>query len=426
MMSGAPVFLWYNSQTEYGVENMLNNLYTHALRCSNNDLTETADESKKTYTFKYSGLEQRESVSDYYETTVTFKLGDNYEISYAFVTQDYYENNSSLAEQEDYVPTFTTDAAGKTTPMGDYSYSTIITVTQTTGERTATNSYDRDMFKIKSYKLMYDGTELAENAVIDCNAGSVYAIQITDVLPATANLTIDMMTFDYDGNYGGADNWLHNEHFTLLRSGNEIRISARHGGTWTIRIKTEYTDRKLVLNIIGSAPQSDMRPKLLNNASGTFYDGNEKTISVGGEVYFYGAVEQYANPAQTATVTSDNAQYATITKVTVNGVDCFKFAATREGEYQVTVVSDVAELVRCILTFTVSETNFSGLLSGTYTAQDRVGDIYTVTFTPYGNETIGGTVTVSRTPTDEDDNLITDQTVMQTFTFSVEGVNIVV
>lgn len=426
MMNGAPVFLWYNSQTEYGVENMLNNLYTHALRCSNNDLTETADEAQKTYSFKFSGLEQRERASDYYETTVTFKLGDSFEISYASVTQDYYENNSSLAEQDGYVPTFTTDAAGKTTPTGDYSYSTIITVTQTMGERTDTNSYDRDMFKIKSYKLMYNGAELQDGAELKCEAGNQYTIQITDVLPSTANMTIDMMMFDYEGNYGKADDWISNEHFALIRSGNEIRISAKHGGKWTISVSTEKTDRTFVLNITGSAPEKDMQPKLLNNASGAFYDGNEKTISVGGEIYFYGAVEQYANPAQTATVNSDNAEYATVTKAKIGGVDCWKFTATREGEYQVTVVSDVAVLVRCIFTFTVSETNFAELISGTYTAKDRVGDIYTVTFTPDGNEAISGTVSVTRTPTDENDNPIADQTVMQTFTFSVEGLNIVV
>ncbi|MBD5131233.1 MAG: hypothetical protein HDT28_01370 [Clostridiales bacterium] len=426
MMSGAPVFLWYNSQTEYGAENMLNNLYNHALKCSNNDLKETVDEAQKTYTFTFSGLEQRDRVSDYYKTTVTFKLGDSYEIAYAFVTQDYYENNSSLAEQDGYVPTFTTDASGKTTPTGDYSYSTMITVSQTTGERTETNGYDRDMFKIKSYKLMYQGKELAENAEIECNVGNIYMIQITDVLPTTANMTIDMMMFDYEGNYGGADVWISNEHFTLLRSDNAISISAKHGGTWTIIIKTENTERRLVLNITGSAPQKEMQPKLLNNVSGTFYDGNEKTVSIGGEIYFYGAVEQYANPAQTATINSDNAEYATVTKAKIGGVDCWKFTATREGEYQVTVVSDVATLVRCIFTFTVGEIDFEELLSGTYTAQDRVGDIYTVTFTPNGNEVIGGTVSITRTPTDENDDPITDQTVMQTFTFSVEGLNVVV
>lgn len=426
MMNGAPMILWYSSEVEYGAESALNNLYAHAQKCSNKDLKETADESTRTYSFEFSGLEQRENTSDYYKTKVTFKLGEGYEISYVKITQDYYENNSSLAEQAGYVPTFTTDATGKTTPTGDYSYSTIITVTQTAGERTETNSYDRDMFKIKSYKLMYNGVELQDGAELECEAGNQYTIQITDVLPSTANMTIDMMMFDYEGNYGKADYWISNEHFALIRSDNVICISAKHGGKWTISVSTEKTDRTFVLNITGSAPEKDMQPKLLNNASGAFYDGNEKTISVGGEIYFYGAVEQYANPAQTATVNSDNAEYATVTKAKIGGVDCWKFTATREGEYQVTVVSDVAVLVRCIFTFTVSETNFAGLLSGTYTAQDRAGDIYTVTFTPDDKEAIGGTVSVTRTPTDEDGNPITDQTVMQTFTFGVEGVNIVV
>ena len=424
MMGGAPVLLWYSSETEYGVESTLNNLYTHALRSSNKDLKETVDESTKTYTFEFSGLEQRESKSDYYETTVTFRLGENYEISYVKITQNYYENNSSLAGRDDYVPTFTTDAAGKTTPTGDYSYRTVITVNQTAGERTAQNSYGRDMFKITSYKLMYDGKELKDNAVMECVAGEMYTLTIADMLPETANLAMDMMLFDYEGNFGNAETWLNNEHFGLSRSGNQITLSTKHGGTWTILIKTEKTTKRIVVNILGNAPEADMQPKLLNGATGKFYDGNDKTLAVGDAVYFYGAVEQYANGAQTATVTSDNAEFATITKDTKDGVDCWKFTATKEGAYQVTVVSDVASRVRCIFNFTVTEIDFSGLLVGTYTVQDRVGDIYTVTFTQGQGETVGGTVSVTRTPTDENDNPLNDQAVTQTFTFGVEGTTI--
>ena len=426
MMNGAPLFLWYNSETVYGVENMLNNLYSHALKSSNNDLKETVDESKKTYSFTFSGLEQRDIKSDYYETTVTFKLGENYAITNVEVTQDYYENNSSLSGQEGYKPTFTTDVSGKTKPNGDYTYRTLITVEQTLGERTAQNKYGRDMFNVSSYKLMYDGKELADNAVLECVAGNMYNLQIVDVLPSTANLAVDVMLFDYEGNREGADLWIANEHFSLTRSGNNITLSTKHGGTWTFIFKTKNTTRTLKINVIGEAPREDMKPKLLNNASGTFYDGNEKTISVGDEVYFYGAVEQYANAAQTATVYADYAQYATVTPTTVGGVACWKFTATKEGTYQVTVVSDVAAIVRCIFTFTVSKVDFTGLLSGTYTVQDRAGVIYTATFAVNDSEPIAGSVSVTRTPTDEDDNLIVDKAVTQTFTFSVEGTRIAV
>ena len=426
MMSGAPILLWYNSETEYGVESMLNNLYAHALRCSNNDLRETVDESNRNYSFTFSGLEQRDNGSDYYETTVTFRLSENYVITDVKVTQDYYENNSGLAGQEGYKPTFTTDASGKTTPQGDYSYRTIITATQLEGERTAQNNYGRDMFKISSYKLMYNGAELADNSVLECEAGRMYQLQIVDVLPDTANLAVDIMMLDYEGNREGAGTWLSNEHFSLMRSGNNITLSTRHGGSWTLIFKTEKTTRTLRINVLGEAPREDMKPKLLNNSSGTFYDGNEKTTSIGGEIYFYGAVEQYANSAQRATIAPDNAEYATVTAVTVGGVNCWKFTATKEGSYQVTVVSDVAELVRCIFTFTVSKIDFSGLLSGAYTVQDRGGYIYTVAFAINDSETASGTVSVTRTPTDDDDNPLTEQAVTEAFDFSVEGTSVVV
>lgn len=426
MMSGAPVLLWYSNSTEYGAENALNNLYGHALRCSNKDLKETVDESAKTFAFSFSGLEQREGSSDYYETSVEFKLGDGYEISEVSITQDYYENNSTLAGQDGYKPTFVTDASGKTSPNGDYSYRTIISITQTTGERTAENKYSRNMFTVTSYKLVYDGKTLQDNAVLDCTAGNIYRLKITDVLPETAQLSIDAVLFDYEGNHGRVESFVSNEHFVLMHSGDEITVSTKHGGSWIIYIMTEKTKKTIVINVEGDAPEADMLPKLLNNDSGKFYDGSDKTVVVGDAVYFYGAVEQYANSAQTATVTSDNAADASIVAAKADGIDCWKFTADKAGTYQVTVVSDVAERVRCIFNFTVTEIDIASLLSGTYKVQDRVGDIYTVTFASFDKDSGTGTVSVTRTPTDEDNVPIEDRAVSQTFSFTAEGTSIAV
>lgn len=427
MMNGSPYILWYNSEIEYGIENALNNLYSHALRCSNDDFVPTADEATRSYSFEFSGLEFRDNSGDFYKTTVEFTLGEDYAIASVSLTQDYYENNSSLAGQEGYVPTFTTDpVTGKTTPGATYSYRTIITVSQTTGERTAQNEYDRNMFKVSSYTLSYNGTALADGAVLECSAGNTYVLQISDVLPATANLAVDIMQFDYEGNLEAPDFWLSNEHFTIVRDNNRISLSTRHGGTWTLLFTTARTTRRLTVHITGEPPE-DMQPKLYNNVSGAFYDGSEKTVGIGGAVYFYGAVDRYADSAQTATIDSDNAAYATITAATLNGVACWKFTATQAGSYQISVVSDSMALVRCIFVFTVSEAaDFSTLLSGTYTVQDQVGNIYTVAFTQTGADPLGGTVLVTCTPTDDSNNPITEEATRQTLSFYVDGMQIVV
>lgn len=429
MMNGSPYILWYNSSIEYGIENALNNLYSHALRCTNGDLDKSlfADEATRSYGFAFSGLEFRDNSGDYYETSVEFTLGEDYAIASVSIMQDYYENNSSLAGQEGYVPMFTTDpATGKTTPGAKYSYRTIITVTQTTGERTAENEYDRNMFKVSSYTLSYNGAALADGAVLECSAGNTYILEISNVLPATANLAVDIMQFDYEGNLQAPDFWLSNEHFTIVRDNTRISLSARHGGTWTLLFTTAQTTRRLTVHITGEPPE-DMQPKLYNNVSGAFYDGAEKTVGLGGAVYFYGAVDRYADSAQTATIDSDNAAHATVTAATLNGVDCWKFTATQAGTYQITVVSDSMALVRCTFVFTVSEVaDFSTLLSGTYTVQDQVGNIYTVAFTQNSADPLGGTVLVTCTPTDDSNDPITEEATQQTLSFYVDGMQIVV
>lgn len=427
MMNGAPILLWYSYETVYGAENALNVLYSHALRCSNDDLKETADESTRTYSFSFSGLESRDRNSDYYETTVNFTLGEDYSISYFKFTQDYYENNEGWSGQPGYSPTFITDpSTGKTAPNGDYSYRTIVTVTQTAGERTAENEYNREMFNISSYKLSYNGEELEEGATLNLNAGGTYTLVISDILPTTADLSVDIMQFDYEGNLGSGDFWIDNEDFSLTRKGTEITLSARRGGKHTLIFRTADTVRTLVVEITGEAPE-DMSPKLYNGVSKSFYDGNEKTVSVGGDVYFYGAVTRYSNAAQTAVITSENDEYVTITPVTLNGVACWKFTATQAGTYHIMVKSDVAPLTNCTFVFQVTETaDFASLLTGTYETQDRVGDIYRVSFNLTDADNIGGTVTVTRTPTDSDGNPVVAEAETLTLNFSLDDVTIVV
>lgn len=427
MMNGAPFILWYSSEVVYGAESALNNLYSNALQCSNKDLVETVDEAKRKYSFEFSGLKFRDRNSDYYETKVTFTLGEDYVINSLTIDQYYYENNSGLAEQEGYSPTFITDeVTGITTPNGAFTYRTIINAVQTSGERTLENPYNRDMFKVSSYSVSYNDKQLDDSSVVELNSGNTYVFKISDVKPSTANLAVDQLYFDFEGNTGVSDTWLNNEHFTIIRSDSEIRFSARHGGTWVIVLKTANTTKKLTVKIIGEAPE-DMMPKLYNSTSKSFYDGNEKTLSIGGETYFYGAVDRYANSAQTAAVTSENSEFASITAATVNGIDCWKFSATQAGTYQITVVSDVASLTSCIFMFTVSETaDYGELLSGTYTTKDQVGNVYRVTFNMTEGENLSGTVAVTRTPTDENDNLLTNQAVSQTLNVYVDGLSIIV
>lgn len=428
MMYGVPVFLWYNKETVYGVENALENLYTHATKCSNADLEETIDSATRTYSFKYTGLEFRDNNYDYYETEATFVLGEDNAIKTATITQDYYENNSPFAGQPGYKPNFVTDSTGKTTPTGDCNYRLLVTFEQTTGTRVAQNQYGREMFDITSYKLKYNGEELTDESVLECEAGNEYVLSIDQITPVTANIEIDYVQFNYEGSFTDKyDFWLSNEHFSLNRKGNAITLTVKHGGTWTLLFKTKNTFKKLTIDVKGKAPTDQMKPKLFNDASGSFYDGSERTVAKGGAVYFYGAVGTYDDPSQSVTINSDNAEYAEITEAEKAGVSCWKFTASEPGTYQVEVVSTVNTTVRYTFSFTVSEhSDLSTLLTGKYTVQDRGGVIYDVTFAPAAGDTVHGTVTVKCTPTDTNNNPLPDQATEQTYDFAVDGMEIVV
>ena len=98
------------------------------------------------------------------------------------------------------------------------------------------------------------------------------------------------------------------------------------------------------------------------------------------------------------------------------------FKATAAGAYIVTVTSDAAPSVKCEFTFTVSAPpDYASLLSGKYSVQNVEGDIFELEFTLDGSaEGISGTVVVTRTPTDEDDNPLYDENKTQTLSYRAD------
>lgn len=432
MMNGNPYFLWYYKDTVYGIEGALKNLYERAKQCTNRDLQETANEAAREYSFSFSGLERRSNGQDYFETTVTFTLGEDYTIATAEYRQKYYEDNSAWKVEELDERTFLTDpVTGITRPQAERpSHWTTVTVSQTAGERTEENSFSRDMFQIQSFDLSYNGQVLEDGSVLECDvATKTYDLLIENILPQTASFQQDFMYFDYEGNRNGTgkDTMISTEHFTVFQSGSVIKLTVNHGGSWTLLFRTKNVTKRLSINVTGKAPLS-MTPQLRNDASESFYEGDTKTLALRGTVYFYGAVDAFSNAAQTAEVVSGNAEAVTLEQTKMNGVDCFKFSASETGVYEVEVTSSVESARKCKFTFTVSEAaDFSALLSGSYTATDAAGILYRLTFNRADeNGMVKGTVSVSRTPTKEDGTPIADQTVTETLTFYVDQLDIVV
>ncbi len=424
MMQGPPNMLWYYMSTYYGVESAITLLHQRAKVCTNEDLVETVDEAKREYSFTFSGLEIISDTYHFFETTVRFTLGEEYNIKSVEYTQKFYENNEAMKGEAGYTPTFITDENGKTVP-NKLTYTTNVVVEQTAGERTAVNPYTADMFRFSSIDMVYNNQTLEDNAVIKCNAGDKINVILKNYQPALATFDQDPLLINYEGNYGGfvdSKTILNCEGFIVFRSNNVINdylnVTILNGGKWTLYLKTANLNKSITFDVTGKAPTS-MTSQLLNEASGAFYSGNTKNVSINGSVYFYGLVNKYANSAQSASVSSPN---ATVEKVTKNGVDCFKFSATAAGTYTVTVTSDVGS-VSCKFTFKVSEApDYASILDGKYTATDYEGNIYEVEVTPASatDDNVSGTVKVTMTPTEEDDTPVTGSAQSQTLSYSVD------
>ena len=429
MMNGSPYYLWYYKDTVFGIEDTLVQLYKHAKQCTNQDLVETVNEATGEYSFSFSGLERRSNNYDYYETVVSFTLSEDFTIATAEFRQDYYEDNSAWKEELDERTFITDPVTGITTPQSERpSHYVIVTMSQTTGERTAENEFPRNLFDISSFDLTYEGQVLEDGATLECDvATGTYVIGIENILPVTALFTQDDLTFDYEGNRNGSASMQNNEHFTVFRSGSAIQLTVRHGGSWTLIFQTKNVTKRLTINVTGVAP-AEITAYILNDASGSFYQGETKTIALGGAVYFYGAVEAFANADQKAELISGNASASILERAKIDGIDCFKFSASVTGVYEIRITSTASPSQSCAFTFTVSDApDYSALLSGTYTAEDAAGNVYRLTFNRADEgATVKGTISVTRTPTEPDGTPIPDEAVTETLSFYVEQLEIFV
>ena len=420
MLSGAPFALWYSSLTAYGVENALKTLYEHALVATNRDIAVKQDETLREYEFSYSGLENASGGSaydDYYETKVKFKLGEKYNVESAEIIQEYWENNEGYKGAENYQPSFITDlSTGKTVPNKTYSKRIVISVTQQVGVRTKKNPYSNDGLTVTSFKLQYGDKDLGNNGVIETDMSQrTLTVKISDVQPATADLKYDAVKLSLVGSHSPESDSVYEKGLFAYIDGNSLFCRFEHGGEWQLIIRTANVSKTLKITVIGIPPTS-IEANVFNPSSATFYAESSVSAIVGSSINFLGKVNDYANAAQTATVTSANKAYATISADVSGGVNCFAFSATQEGKYVVEIRSDAANNVSCTLTFNIiAKPNLENLFNGNFSAKDNAGNEYTVKLTPANIGGINGTAVITFAPANSNGGGAQSQT----FSYSV-------
>lgn len=418
-MNGVPISLWWHENTEYGIEAAIRNMYTRAADDPNGDYTETVDAAGRTYSFSFGYVMERitavEGDDYYFVNTVSFTLDENCAVVSATLSQTQYINYAS--EPED--PHFVVDEAGHATltDSAELSSRVDITASQTVGERTAVNPYGKDSLTVESFELMYDGKPLGEEDVIFGNAGMDITIRITNILPETADLTVDSLYYS-DGIGKPEKTIFVGTGFTAHRTSgkpNIINIHLSNGGEWELVLSTEKFTRRVKLSVVG-APPTSLTTEVYHAASGYFSKGTGVTPMVGSTVYFRANPNQYANDAYTVAVTGGDASAVTLTETEIGGVKCWSFTASAAGKYDLLMTSTAAKDVTCRLSLDVVDIPDLGeMLDGVYTVTDTEGNVYRLTFEKgTSGETVSGTLTILFTPAD-------GKAVTQTLKYTANG-----
>lgn len=380
-MNGVPVGLWWQAETEYGVEAVISNIYKYGLSNANGDYVETIDEGEKAYSFSYSyRMARTTGVKDddyFFINKVEFTLGENYAIKTASVTQILYYSGFSTGE----------DGHTKLDEGASPAYTLEINVTQSTGERTEKNPYGGDALVIKDFNLYWDGDLLGEDDVIYGKAGEELTLRIGDLDPSGASFAFDMLYIS-DGSSKGEPTIYVGNGFTAYRSDNIIHVKLVGGGDWEMVITTNKVTKRVKFSVTGAAP-TELTSEVYQSAFNTFTETSKITPMVGVAVYFRAVPNEYANGAYIAELMDQNAD-ATLEKAQVNGMECWKLVASKAGTYQVKMTSTENGNVSCILTVTAVEVpDLDAMLNGKYTATDVEDGVYRLTF----KQTAGAAVT---------------------------------
>lgn len=373
-MNGVPMHLWYYDSNVYGVEAALENVYNIAKNDPNGDLVESADASARKYSFSFGYCQKRVNGEDYFFVTqVAFSMAEDYSVSSAAITQLLYTEG------------FETDASGHTALASDakYSYRLEIEISQSSGARTESNPYSSGSTMFKDFDLIdvdNFNTVITEDYVISGKTGLSLSILISNISPSTASFDVDLMYFS-DG-ISAANNVIFvGTGFTVYRSGNVINLTLSAGGEWDLIITTKNVTKRIKLQITGVAP-TKLKSEVYNQTFNSFAEGATAIQTVKVPMYFRAVPNAYANGEYTATLTSGDESAVELKSSSINGVSCWSFTADRAGTYVITMRSTVAQDITCEIEVTViEEPDFSELLSGSYSATDIDGNVYSLEFT---------------------------------------------
>ncbi|MBE7088386.1 MAG: hypothetical protein E7370_02525 [Clostridiales bacterium] len=366
----------------YGVEDMISGVYDTVLAANGKVDTKVTVISEDEVVYSFDIVNYASEYDYYYIGTLEFTLGVGGNVETVNIqTSSYYADQYEVTTDEEggYVVTLNEDA------VASWNYSLVIEQNSDVLEYVE-NPYDPAKVIINTFKLTdAEGNEVSE---INARVGDVNRVNVTDILPESADPAFNAFSVTINGQ--PHSDW---SALMFLTSSKQVYIKATMAdlGENTIEVSCGDVVKTIIYNVERALPTSI-------NATIDGTTVRDADVYVGKTIEFSAEVNANADPSYTATITSENADKATLTAPTEEGGN-YVFTATEVGEYVITITSDVAEGVTTTLTITVKEIpDMSVVLNGEYVYDDsRNATVYSIVFTPAEEGAITGEALITKT-----------------------------
>lgn len=393
------VFGYFNGSDFYGIENLLDGLYSFGLDNVNKDLKLSYVDGKYSFDFGYFD-DSDGSPYSYYVSSVSFGVDKTSGIisSLDFTKLVYY---SSSFTYDDEIKTVTLNE------NAEYGDKYVYKITQVAGDRTLVNPIKINDLLISSFTLNYENEAVTSESILDLNKNDSILLNV-EVLPDTAIIDLDEFNVVVTDSEGNVASGVSGEYASSMWD-EGIKISADSSaakGVYTVSVTTTKVTTPVTfkVNVKEVAPESitiTYGTSAGNNvytSEGLEPDEHDIDLYVGVSLVIAPSVSPYnASQATTASVTSGKEGTYTFelkeSKLSewADPTEYYNFTATEAGDYKIKYVSTEDENVYNEFNVHVKDFNLQEVLSSN---DYYVSGKYEFSFTPENSSNTSGNVVV--------------------------------
>ncbi len=366
-----------------GVEDLISGLYEIGAENRNQDFAEGYASGNYFYQFGY--LPNPTSYY-YYEMDIEFKIGNSDEFCWAKVVSQTYNNSNFIYDDELGVVQLLPNATVSST----YTYE----IEQEIGTRTKSNPYPYESLKSTSFDLMYQGSAILENQVIEMEVGYASAIQLSidNILPTTASFSFDTISYLVNDGTSTDINIYYNSFSNVLE------INATASGTYTVKVNSTNVEKNFTLNVKEAQPKTISVTYYMASVDGYNSDVLSQSLTIYKDVsiYFLASILPYEASQEFQVTISGQASNYEMQETTIQNnfgmeMDTTEVVFLNTGTYTLTFSSVVnTQVTHQAIIQVVERPAMSEILVGEFGHKSMGTQFnYLITFTPIGDGMTG-------------------------------------